>query len=328
MLYSKDMTQLVQYPIGNERIEYSIPEGTKEICDYAFEDSVYLEKVIIPVSMEVLGDSAFYASEELTAVSFLGENVTEIVSCAFEDCYQLKDVAIPYGVTEIKYATFYDTAIEYMDIPASVKAIDDYAFAYCYDLKEIVFRNGLESIGEYAFYSCGQLSKVEIPATVVTIEKYAFRTYGLEEIVVDENNEYFSNDDTGTLFNKEKTVLVQYPIGNERKIFTIPDTVLRIKDGAFTDCNNLREVIVPEGVTNIGASAFEACYSLSDITIPKTVTGIGYKAFCCCYNLVDVYYGGSEDDFKAITISEENTDLLEARIHYQKKPADFLSAFL
>ena len=315
VLYNKLKTELVCYPIGNQRNEYKILEGTEVIHDYSFEDSVYLETVEIPESMIKVGYGAFEDSYKLHTVKFLGQNVTEIGSYAFADCYVLKNVTIPYGITEIKYSTFDDTAIEYMDIPSTVRTISDYAFAWCYNLKEVVMRNGLENIGEYAFYHCGDLKTVAIPETVINIEQYAFRCYGLEEIQVDKNNDYFSNDESGTLYNKEKTVLVQYPIGNDRKIFTVPDTVLRIKDGAFTDCVNLREVIIPEGVTNIGASSFESCYSLTDITIPNTITGIGYRAFYGC-ELTDVYFTGSEDEFKAITISEDNSSLLNARIHY------------
>ncbi len=62
--------------------------------------------------------------------------------------------------------------------------------------------------------------------------------------------------------------------------------------------------------------AFYNCTNLSSITIPVSVISIGYNAFNYCTSLTDVYYGGTEDDWNSIKISDYNECLTNATIHY------------
>lgn len=314
VLYSKDKAVLIQYPSGKTDAEYTVVNEATTIGESAFRECVNLETVIFLENLDKIMQDAFYSADKLKTVTFTGAAIDSIGEYAFAYCDDLESINIPDGLKTIPYECFYESGIKEITIPDSVETIDQYAFAWS-DLEEITLNEELRNISEYAFYSC-ELKKVTIPSKVISIKKYAFRTRSLKKITVDERNEYFSSDESGTLFNKEKTILVQYPIGNERKEFKIPGTVLRIKDGAFTDCGDLRVIVIPEGVSNIGANAFERCYGLTDITIPATVTGIGYQAFSSCNNLADVYYGGSQEDWSAITVSEENDCLSEARIHF------------
>ena len=73
---------------------------------------------------------------------------------------------------------------------------------------------------------------------------------------------------------------------------------------------------IPEGVTSIGGSAFSHCSSLTSVTIPKSVTSIKAWAFSGCTNLKDVYYLGTEEEWKNISIGQYNYPLTDATIHY------------
>ena len=75
---------------------------------------------------------------------------------------------------------------------------------------------------------------------------------------------------------------------------------------------------IPESVTSIGDYAF-AFSSLTSVTIPESVTSIGDNAFYGCINLTDVYYGGSEEQWKTISIEYNNGPLTNATIHYAPK---------
>ena len=55
---------------------------------------------------------------------------------------------------------------------------------------------------------------------------------------------------------------------------TIPDTVTRIGNDAFSDCSLLTSLDIPNSVTTIGNRAFMACSQLEHITIPASVTNI------------------------------------------------------
>ena len=92
---------------------------------------------------------------------------------------------------------------------------------------------------------------------------------------------YYSSNDDGVLFNKDQTVLIQYPIGNTRTSYTIPESVTRIQNDAFVFSDYLVDVTIPEGVTSIGYDAFGDCTALPSVTIPESVTTIGNYAFAC-----------------------------------------------
>jgi hypothetical protein len=110
--------------------------------------------------------------------------------------------------------------------------------------------------------------------------------FGLTSIDVSTSNTAYSSD-SGILFNKTKTTLVQYPIGRTGN-YTIPDSVEEIGAGAFWDCAGLTSVIIPNSVTEIGVGAFLKCTGLKSITIPSLVADIKTYAFLGCAGLTEV----------------------------------------
>ncbi|MBE6681006.1 MAG: hypothetical protein E7600_01800 [Ruminococcaceae bacterium] len=223
VLFNKDKTILIKYPIGNKATSYKIPDGVTIIGRGAFEGCSNLKEIIIP------------------------EGVTCISSYAFEGCSNLKEIIIPESVISVDYGAFEDcTNLESVDVGNSITIIDESAFDGCTSLKNIT---------------------------------------------VAENNELYSKDERGVLFNKDKTILIKYPVKIEGTSYEIPDGVTKINDYAFKGCTSLEEVLIPDGVTSIGYSAFEDCTRLKAIVIPDSVTGIGERAFYGCTNLKSVKIG-------------------------------------
>ena len=156
------------------------------------------------------------------------------------------------------------------EIPESVTTIGDGAFDCCTSLASVTIPDSVTSIGNYAFYECTSLASITIPNSVTSIGRGAFEDCAsLASISVDENNENYSSDD-GILFNKDKTILVQYPSGKTTSTYSIPNSVTSIGNYAFYGCTNLTSVTIPNSVTSIGDCAFEGCTSLASITIPNS----------------------------------------------------------
>ncbi len=68
----------------------------------------------------------------------------------------------------------------------------------------------------------------------------------------------------------------------------IPETVISIGNGAFSQCYKLRTVNIPDSVTHIGTSAFYQCSSLGSVSIPSSLESILYRSFSGCSSLKSV----------------------------------------
>ena len=141
----------------------------------------------------------------------------------------IKTIVINEGVTTIGTLAFsrckYVTSVI---IPNSVTIIGSAAFIECASLPNVTLPNSVTAIGTQAFFGTS-LTTVTIPASVTAIDYGPFSgCTSLTEIIVDGDNKNFSNDENGVLFNKDKTTLIQYPVGNTRTSYAIPDSVTRI----------------------------------------------------------------------------------------------------
>ena len=100
-----DLSRVVfsgQYEDNPALRELSIAEGVLEICENAFRDFEYLEKVTLPKSLK------------------------QISACAFSGCKNLKEVKIPFGVVEILDEAFSSCpSLTSVTLPDSVKRIGE-----------------------------------------------------------------------------------------------------------------------------------------------------------------------------------------------------------
>ena len=111
VLFNKDKTELICYPISCAQTEYSIPEGVERIGWGAFEGCLSLASITIPEGVKCIGD------------------------WAFEGCGLLTSVTIPSGATDIGWGAFYGcSSLTSVTIPESVTNIRPWAFEYCHNL--------------------------------------------------------------------------------------------------------------------------------------------------------------------------------------------------
>ncbi len=244
-----------------------------EIGGYAFSECTSLTSVVIPDGVTVIGSAAFSGCTSLKSVA-IPSSVIRIENAAFRRCTSLASIVIPDGVQKIGNT---DSWLEQQG-----------TFSDCVSLTSIEIPDSVTFIGGFTFAGCTSLTSVVIPAGVTNIDGGAFQNCNsLAEINVDENNTSYSSEN-GIVFNKDRTVLVQYPEGRNDISYSIPDTVTEIYAYAFYNCASLTSIDIPAGVTSIGDFAFYNCTSLTSIVIPDGVTTIGDYAFTGCTLLTSI----------------------------------------
>ena len=235
-----------------------------------------LESVDIS-NVTTIDEYAFYDCRFLKSISDLS-NVKEIPSCAFYRCDSLKSINIPNVIT-IGEMAFYSCAFVTIDLP-KVETIGESAFHSCENLKSINMPK-VKTLEGGAFRACN-FTSLNLPATLDSIGKYALSNSGLKYITIDEANENFAVRDN-VLYDKDFTKLIQYPIGQEAKSISVPNTVTIIGGGAFGQCESVERVDMPN-VNIIESGAFSWCIDLKSVNMPK-VTAIETSVFLQCKNL-------------------------------------------
>lgn len=246
---------------GNIKITF--PNSVKTIGDRAFLESE-IESIILPENLEEIGSEAFCYSSGLKQIT-IPAKTKEIGTSAFGSCtaletinvasgnpvFQAKDgvlygkeygatllfncpagkkgeVTILDGTIAILPRAFYECEnITSINMPDSVREIENEAFRFCYSLMRIRFSNRLESIYPEAFSSCAALRQVVLPDSVNYIGSESFRyCYDLADVV-------------------------------------IPEKVSEIPENAFGACSKLASVTIPNGVSKIADNAFAGCKNLT-----------------------------------------------------------------
>ena len=97
---------------------------------------------------------------------------------------------------------------------------------------------------------------------------------------------------------------------------TIPDSVTSIGGFAFYGCTGLTSATIGNGVETILTGTFQDCPRLTTIKIKKGVNVIEENAFYGIKSIPDVFFEGSEEEWKAISIDQSNDMILRANMYY------------
>lgn len=259
VLFDKEKTELIAYPIGKDTDRYAIPDTVQHINRSSFYKCT-LEAVEIPSSVTTIWPDAFAYSPRLKTVVF-PEGVKKICGEAFIGCTQLASITIPSSATNIINGAFSKcTSLEKVTFSEGVTTIQNSLFSSCSSLKYLEFPDSLIAIEYGAFKDCTSLKSVHIPSNVSKIDTRAF--YGcsaLLEFDIDGNNQYFSFENNA-LFNKEKSVLLLYLSANEQAEYTVPDYVTSIGELAFLECKHLERLIIENPECTIYDSSTTVCH--------------------------------------------------------------------
>jgi len=255
------------------------------------------------------------ATGELVAIPAInnGLPVTEIADSGFIEYSNLTNVIIPNGITKIgNYAFFHCSKLTSIVIPSGITNIGNFAFSDCSSLTTVYF--GGSSSTEWSAITMGSNNT---QLTNVTRYYYSSTFQGTHDThwrFVDGYPTVWNvlsfeliNSDTAYSVSRGGSDYAEFIVipssYNSLPVIeiksrgfyncdftdiTIPNSVTKIGERAFSNCYQLTSIIIPDSVTSIGEEAFSNCSGLMSITIPDSVTSIGNHAFYDCSGLTEI----------------------------------------
>lgn len=255
--------------IGGTLSSVSLPSTIKKISANAFHycniDTLILSDITAwcSITFERWGGESVY-SNPLIKAKYLIVGDEEVI-----------DLIIPEGTESIsKYAFWCFQSLKSVTIPESVVTIDEEAFAYCRNIKDVningetnliygVFEGclGLETvsigdgstIGLGTFAGCSNLTQVNFAGSIKDIEDAAF-------------------------INCSKLTSI-----------VIPNTLQKLKPRSFSGCSSLKVIDIPDNVVQINSSAFYGCEKIETVYGGVGIDRIDEYAFSGCTELKDFY---------------------------------------
>ena len=302
--------------------EIVIPDDVSSIGAGVFSNCCELTSVAIPSSVTSIGNNAFYGCSNILEVNI--QDLKSWFNIAFYNAWAnpiaygnavlksngvvVEDVVVPSETTEVQSFVFYGykhirsvsvhdnvdyigwSAFCYCDgmtnlnIGASVKKIDSYAFYQCEALDCLLqIPNVLEWVGNSAFNGCRNLKgELHFPSSLWHIGDSAFREcVGFSGDLTIPHGDYWIDVAYGSFYNCSNITGI-----------VLSDTIRNIGSWAFRGCAGVSEIVIPNNVTNISDHAFVLCDAVTDLRIGSGVKSIGNYAFYLCESLTNIVFLG------------------------------------
>ncbi len=80
----------------------------------------------------------------------------------------------------------------------------------------------------------------------------------------------------------------QYKVNEKIREIILPETMLEIKEAAFSGCSKLERVNLPENLKKIGEYAFDNCVNLQEVKLSSGLTELSEAAFANCRSLEEI----------------------------------------
>lgn len=296
--------------IGNEMEAY-IPEKVYyndreypviKISSGAFSNRDDIQSVVIPSSVTLIAESAFYNCTALTDIYFNGsrEQWDNLIILPYRNEMALNATVhfnstgnidrLEYVFNEDNTVTITgcDKNVTEIAIPERINGchvteIDNNAFSYCTELKSVKLNPGIVRIGDLAFSGCINLEEIEVPESVTQIGRMCFNNCGLKSFIVPEGVNVIND-------------YAFYGCTNLTNI-VMHDNIKQIGNYAFYNCRQLSNIDLPNIIYSIGDNAFQNCIGLNSITIPGELSKLGTSPFSGCTALENIYVNEGNRSF-------------------------------
>lgn len=234
------------------------------IAPKAFEGCTALRRVILPESLQRIGEMAFSGCQHIARIVIPG-SVNRVGTLAFAKC----------------------TALERVRIEPGVKTLGPSCFSKCQALRRVDVPESLVSLGGGVFFGCSKQLTL-YGAAGAYAEQYA-KFNGLAY-----DSESWREDEDLILEEMDDGSLVVTGARDEHvRALDIPSElcgrrIVGIAAKAFFACGTLERVQIGGGVRQIGESAFFGCRSLAQVNFERGLEALGDSAFAGCESLTHV----------------------------------------
>ncbi|MBQ7999802.1 MAG: leucine-rich repeat protein [Ruminococcus sp.] len=202
-----------------------------------------VSSIVIEDGVTYIGDWAFYrvCVEEIT--------VPETVEATGIFCFR------------------YSPVLKVLNLPNSLKVLDDFAISRNYLLETVNIGNSLETVGTAGFNNNPSLKQIILPDTCTTINKQlspTFANINYSKVGLMENCTSLKT----VSFGRVTEIPQRTCLGAKIETVIIPNTVEDIGEYAFYSCSSLKTVVFEEGSVckTIDSSSFSGCTALESIT--------------------------------------------------------------
>ena len=189
-----------------------LPDSIEYIGDSAFSMCQNLETVAFGDGVKYIGDQAFVGSSNLTEVN-LPENLISIGNLAFADCTSLFFVTMgdklqKIGERAFENTAFYDTASNWEN---GILYIDNNLIMARSGVKKATVKDGVKIIADGAFSEAEVMSEIIIPQSLMYIGNGAFgNSKGLKYNFYMGSQDQFYDISKGTQNNKLLLSAIHY----------------------------------------------------------------------------------------------------------------------
>ena len=210
-----------------------IVHGICEIPSQYFADCHELKHIILPDSIQIIGNFAFDNCRNLEMIT-LPKDVRAIGMYCFWNCVNLKTMYLPASLHFLHGSAFEGCSdLQYINLPHKLNRVQSSLFSHCFSLKSITIPSTIVKLGQECFLECRSLR------TICFTERSSIQ----EPIEIGEGVFGFCKN----LLQIDLTNSGSYSIG----------------DGCFAFCHNLRYVKLPWHMNEIEHRAFAECWSLT-----------------------------------------------------------------
>lgn len=163
VLFNKDKTLLIKYPIDKQESEYLVPDTVRQISPNAFKFARNLKRLIFPGSLEKIGEEAIVGLNNLQYVDFSATKIIEFPKSLCSSCKNLIQVKFPHNLKKVGWGDFFgDTSLRQIVLPKGLTEISECAFGDCSNLSGAYIPKSVVKIGESAFIGCTSLCSLTI----------------------------------------------------------------------------------------------------------------------------------------------------------------------